>query len=121
MHRVNLSVIVSCGDDTFFTISVDDGDFFSRLKSLSNQQSPDEGDGSMIDITACYNWVYENYKEGTKDTLLIMAVAEEKVMAEVNKSSEVYKKLVDDEKIHISFSFTASITSFFSLNKKIPH
>ncbi|MBQ8612857.1 MAG: cellulose binding domain-containing protein, partial [Ruminiclostridium sp.] len=65
MHRVNLSVVVSCGSDSFFEISTEDVEFFSRLFALSNNTAPEEGDGNLMDITACYDWIYENYKDGS--------------------------------------------------------
>lgn len=102
MHRVNLSIMVNRGGAEVSEIPLNDRDSLSRIDDITNLVAPRDDRGEDIVITSCFDTMYEAYKDKTKDTLFILFVTDNMIMANAADSPKVYQKLAKSEKIHIS-------------------
>ncbi len=102
MQRVNLSVMVNHGGAEVYNIPLNDVDYFQRIPAITNNVAPSGNKAEIIDITSCYDMIYNAYSNKAKDTLFIMVVTDNMILTNSADSKNIYQKLAESEKIHIS-------------------
>ena len=115
MLGVNLMVMISRGDKTVEVYSASSADSIDVIRNLKQDSSSvPYGYSRTISVTACFDKLYEICKDNTNDTLFIMNVSEEEITAQISTSKEVFEKVRDNGKIHISLISETRTTEMIS-------